>query len=47
MPGSAEPVALSRGVGVYPEVDSRQVRIGLNPAFDRTLLRPGTVLSVT
>ena len=47
MPGSSEPVAFSRGIGVYPEVDSRQVRLSLNPAFDRALLRPGTVLSVT
>lgn len=47
MAGVDEPVAVARGVGVYPEVDSRPLLLGLNPAFDATLLRPGTQLTVT
>ncbi|KLE34828.1 hypothetical protein AAW00_07715 [Aurantiacibacter luteus] len=45
--GSSEPVAIARGIGVYPEIDSREVILGLSPQFDTTLLRPGTVLTVT
>lgn len=45
--GSDEPVAVARGVGVYPEVDSRPVVLGINPAFDRSLLRSGVQLTVT
>ena len=47
MAGQDEPVAVSRGVGVYPEVDSRPLELRINPAFDAALLRPGTQLTVT
>lgn len=47
MPGVGDPVAQVRGVGVYPEVDSRRVVIPLDPAFDPARLRSGTVLTVT
>ena len=47
MAGVDEPVAVARGVGVYPEVDSRPLLLGLNRAFDATLLRPGAQLTVT
>jgi hypothetical protein len=46
-PGSAKPVAIIRGVGVYPEVDSRTVLIPVDPAVDARLLASGTKLSVT
>ncbi|RPF72276.1 fimbrial biogenesis chaperone [Aurantiacibacter spongiae] len=46
-PGSDEPVAIARGVGVYPEVDTRDVLLGIDADFDRTLLRSGTTLTVT
>ncbi len=45
--GIAEPVAVARGVGVYPEVDSRLVVLGLAAGFDRALLQPGLQLTVT
>jgi len=41
------PIALSRGIGVYPEVDSRPVVLGLAEGFDPALLRPGLQLTVT
>ena len=44
---SDEPVAVARGVGIYPEVDSRPIVLAINPAFDRSLLRPGVPLTVT
>lgn len=47
MAGVDEPVAVARGVGVYPEVDARPLLLGLNRAFDTTLLRPGVQLTVT
>ncbi|MCA0978798.1 hypothetical protein LCM19_10520 [Qipengyuania flava] len=45
--GIDEPVAIAKGIGVYPEIDSRTVRLALNPEFDRDRLRPGTVLTAT
>ena len=47
MAGVDEPVAVSRGVGVYPEIDSRPLQLRLNREFDAALLRPGTQLTVT
>ena len=46
-PGSSVPVAIARGVGVYPEVDSRRVVMAINPEYDLTQLRSGMVLSVS
>lgn len=46
-PGSDIPVALARGIGVYPEIDARPLLLAINPAFDRALLRPGTRLTLT
>ena len=45
--GIDEPVAIAKGIGVYPEIDSRMVRLALNPEFDRTRLTEGTVLTAT
>ncbi|MFC3098948.1 hypothetical protein [Alteraurantiacibacter palmitatis] len=47
VPGSDVPVAMARGIGIYPEIDARPVLLALNPAFDRALLRPGTRLTLT
>ncbi len=44
-PGSDEPVAIARGIGVYPEVDSRQVLLGINSEFDVSLLQSGLSLT--
>lgn len=46
MPGSAEPVAIARGVGVYPEIDSRTLSLQLNSEFDASLLQRGSILTV-
>lgn len=46
-PGSGHPVALARGVGVYPEVDARQLALPVSKEFDPSLLKPGTSLTVT
>lgn len=46
-PGEDEPVVIARGIGVYPEIDSRQVRLALNPEFDLSLLHSGMVLTAT
>ncbi|MBD2843115.1 hypothetical protein [Erythrobacter rubeus] len=46
-PGQDEPVVIARGIGVYPEINSRFVQLALNPEFDVTTLRPGMVLTAT
>ncbi|MFL0354954.1 hypothetical protein ACI5KX_00630 [Erythrobacter sp. GH1-10] len=46
MPGQSEPVAIARGIGVYPEVDSRPYVLALNPEFDPALLASGTRLKI-
>lgn len=44
--GSSKPVAISKGIGVYPEVDRRQVIVPLDPTTDPRLLAKGTRLSI-
>ncbi|MCB2067424.1 MAG: hypothetical protein KDE15_12390 [Erythrobacter sp.] len=46
-PGIDTPVAIARGIGVYPEIDSREVVLGLNNQFDMAQLRSGMVLTAT
>ena len=46
-PGSAKPVALIRGVGVYPEVDERVVSVPVDPAIDARFTATGAHLTVT
>ncbi|KWV91483.1 hypothetical protein [Erythrobacter sp. YT30] len=46
-PGQDEPLVIARGIGVYPEIDSRQVQLALNPEFDLTQLRAGMQLTAT
>ena len=47
VPGQSEPLVLARGIGVYPEIDSRQVQLALNPEFDLTQLQAGMQLTAT
>lgn len=46
MKGQSEPVAIARGIGVYPEIDSRPYVLALNPEFDASLLVSGAVLKI-
>lgn len=46
-PGMRDPVALSRGIGVYTEIDRRDVIVPLTPEALASPLRPGTRLTVT
>ena len=46
-PGIAEPVAIARGIGVYPEIDARSFVLALNGDFDPAQLRSGMTLTVT
>lgn len=46
-PGLKDPVAIARGVGVYPEVDQRTIVIPVDPAVAAQALKPGTRLKVT
>lgn len=44
--GSSKPIAISRGVGIYPEVDSRPVIVPVDPQADPRLLAKGTRLTI-
>lgn len=44
--GSGESVAIAKGIGVYPEVDSRQVFLPVDPETDPALLAPGARLKI-
>ncbi|WP_271079299.1 hypothetical protein [Aurantiacibacter sp. MUD61] len=46
-PGISEPVALARGIGIYPEIDSRTVELSVGPTWESALRAPGTVLTAT
>ncbi len=46
-PGQSEPVAIAQGIGVYPEVDAREIVVPLNPALAPDALRSGMVLTVS
>lgn len=46
-PGASKPVAVVRGVGVYPEVDSRTVLIPVDDKTDPRLVASGARLTVT
>ncbi len=45
--GIAEPVALARGVGVYPEVDERMVFVPIDPETPPGALASGQTLRIT
>jgi hypothetical protein len=45
-PGAKQPVALLKGLGVYPEISQRTVEIPIDPAVDRRLYAPGSKLTV-
>ena len=44
--GSSKPGAISRGVGIYPEVDSRPVVVPIDPEADPRLLAKGSRLTI-
>lgn len=44
--GASRPIAISKGVGVYPEVDSRQVIVPVDPEADPRFLSRGTRLKI-
>ncbi|TCM19785.1 hypothetical protein EDF56_103428 [Novosphingobium sp. PhB165] len=46
-PGAKAPLAVLRGLGVYTEIDARQVTVPLDPAADPRLLASGAKLTVT
>jgi len=46
-PGASKPVALIKGVGVYPEVDQRTVTVAVDPAVDARFTASGTHLTVS
>lgn len=45
--GFASPVAQLRGVGLYTEINSRTVRIPMDPKVEREKLRPGMMVTIT
>jgi hypothetical protein len=46
-PGASKPVALIRGVGVYPEIDERAVTLPIEPTVDPRLVASGAKLTVS
>ena len=44
--GTAEPIAVSRGVGIYPEIDAREVIVPIDPETDPSLLTAGSRLQI-
>lgn len=44
--GRSEPIAVSRGVGIYPEIDARQVIVPIDPETEPGLLASGVRLTV-
>lgn len=45
--GADKPVALTRGVGIYPELDERTIIIPVDPETDPQVLAPGQTLKIT
>ena len=45
--GAERPVAIARGIGVYPEVDQRAVIVPIDPATAPRLLAPGAQLTIS
>lgn len=46
-PGREEPVAIARGIGIYPEIDARRVTIPVDAEVEPAFLASGTRLTVT
>lgn len=44
--GAPKPIALIKGVGVYPEVDARTVTVAIDPAVDARFVASGAHLTV-
>ena len=45
--GAPKPIAISRGIGIYPEVNQRKIVLAVDPETDPRFLTPGTELTVT
>ncbi|RJY09144.1 hypothetical protein [Aurantiacibacter aquimixticola] len=45
--GAQEPVAIARGVGIYPEVDYRDIELFVRPDLDPALLQSGRALTIS
>jgi hypothetical protein len=45
--GAPEPVSISRGIGVYPEIDHRKVLLPIDPETEARFLAAGTELTIT
>jgi hypothetical protein len=45
--GQDEPLAVARGIGVYPEIGSRKMQLTVNPAFELAKLRSGMTVTAT
>lgn len=46
-PGQAKPIAVIKGIGVYPEVDSRPVNVPIDPKALASAYARGAKLMVT
>jgi hypothetical protein len=46
-PGSSKPIALIKGIGVYPEIDARPVNVPIDPEAPASAYAPGAKLTVT
>lgn len=44
--GAAKPIAISKGIGIYPEVDTRVVEVPVDPATDPRFLAKGARLTI-
>lgn len=45
--GASKPVSVSRGIGVYPEIDQRKVLLPIDPETEARFLAPGSELTIT
>ena len=45
--GAPEPLAVAKGIGVYPEIDSRRVIIPIDPETDPAFLTAGQEITIT
>ncbi len=46
-PGASKPIAISRGIGVYPEINQRKVLLPIDPETEPRFLAPGVELTIT
>jgi hypothetical protein len=44
-PGQDAPLVTARGIGVYPEINSRQLQLAINPEFNLSALTSGMIVT--